>query len=168
MQQELGPATLEPMLPPASLKRKVPGGPAPQAPDRRAGQVRRDMAADEMSPFVVAAFRRHPHINNVLTHISGGDWSRVDQALRAILAPRGGGRSLSPLAQNLLELMCANRGITGRILGPYYREFLVAFLGERAARRLIARVTRRYTDVRAAARESVPRQPAVEPQGRTK
>jgi hypothetical protein len=96
--------------------------------------------------FVVSAFRRHPHINNVFTHISGGSWSRVEQALRTILDPCAGSRDLSPLARNIVELMCAESGVTGRIVKPYYRELLVAALGERVAKRLIAHAACLFAD----------------------
>ena len=43
--------------------------------------------------------------------------------------------------QNMIDLMCADRGITGRILKPYYRNLLTSALGEQAAHRLIVHVT---------------------------
>ena len=98
-------------------------------------------ALPELVFLIVAAFRRHPHINNVLTHISGGNWLQIEQALSAILDPNAGRGALSPLAMNIIDLMCADRGITGRILKPYYSGFLITALGESAARRLIAHVT---------------------------
>lgn len=95
----------------------------------------------ELVFLIVAAFRRHPHINNVLTHISGANWLHIEQALSAILDPNAVRGELSPLAINIVDLMCADRGITGRILKPYYRGLLRAILGEFAAHRLIAYVT---------------------------
>lgn len=100
-----------------------------------------EMPLPELVFLTVAAFRRHPHINNVLTHISGGNWLRIEQALSVILDPDAGRGALSPLAINIIDLMCADRGITGRILKPYYRGLLINVLGERAADRLIAHVT---------------------------
>ena len=76
------------------------------------------IAVGDLAFLVVAAFRRHPHINNVLTHISDANWERVEQALRAILDPLAASRDLSPLARNIVDLMCADRGVTGRILKP--------------------------------------------------
>jgi hypothetical protein len=90
---------------------------------------------------VVAAFRRHPHINNVMTHISGGSWDRVEQALRAILDPLARTRDLSQLARNIVDLMCADRGVTGRILKPYFRDLLATVLPLPIAARLRANVT---------------------------
>src|ERR1019366_7580148 len=84
----------------------------------------REIAVGDLVFLVVAAFRRHPHISNVLTHISGANWERVEQALRAILDPLAASRELSPLARNIVDLMCADRGVTGRILKPYFRDFL--------------------------------------------
>jgi hypothetical protein len=95
----------------------------------------------ELVFLIVAAFRRHPHINNVLTHISGANWRHIEQALSAILDPNAGRGALSPLAINIIDLMCADRGITGRILKPYYGGLLRTILGEFAASRLIVHVT---------------------------
>ena len=47
---------------------------------------------------VVAAFRRHSHINNVLTHISGSNWDSVERALRTILGRSAKASDLPPLA----------------------------------------------------------------------
>jgi len=88
----------------------------------------REIAVGDLVFLVVAAFRRHPHISNVLTHISGANWERVEQALRAILDPLAASRELSPLARNIVDLMCADRGVTGRILKPYFRDFLARIL----------------------------------------
>ncbi len=95
---------------------------------------------NELVLRLTASFRRHPHINNVLTHISGASWLRVNEALGAIFEPRARWHDLSPLARNIVELMCADRGVTGRILKPYYQEWLVAALGERTAGWMIADV----------------------------
>lgn len=98
-------------------------------------------ALPELVFLIIAAFRRHPHINNVLTHISGANWLHIEQALSAILDPNASRGVLSPLAINIIDLMCADRGITGRILKPYYRGLLRTILGDFAASRLIAHVT---------------------------
>jgi hypothetical protein len=115
-------------------------------------QERPEIALDDLVFFVVAAFRGHPHINNVLTHISGASWSQVEQALRVILDPCTGSHDLSPLARNIVELMCADRGVTGRVLKPFYRERLVTLLGDRVASRLIAHVTCLFLEYEVAAR----------------
>jgi hypothetical protein len=88
----------------------------------------------------------------VLTHISGASWSRVEEVLRVILDPRTGSRDLSPLARNMVDLMCADRGVTGRILKPYYRDLLTNVLGPRVAARLIANVTCLFLEYEVAAR----------------
>src|SRR5664279_2421391 len=84
----------------------------------------REISVGDFAFLVVAAFRRQPHISNVLTHISGASWERVEQALRAILDPLAASRDLPPLARNIVDLMCADRGVTGRIMKPYFRDFL--------------------------------------------
>ncbi len=108
----------------------------PQAPEECS-----EIALDDLVFRIATAFRRHPHINNVLTHISEASWSRVEQALRVILDPRAGSGDLSPLARNIVDLMCADRGVAGRILKPYYRDLLTNILGPRIAARLVAHVT---------------------------
>jgi integrase len=53
---------------------------------------------------------------------------RLRQRIRAILDPLAASRELSPLARNIVDLMCADRGVTGRILKPYFRDFLASIL----------------------------------------
>lgn len=93
-----------------------------------------------LASFVATAFRHHRHLGNVLTHVSGGNWKRVEEALRAILDPSADSTNLTPLARNIVELMYADRGVTGRILKPYYQGLLISALGEDVARRVIANV----------------------------
>jgi hypothetical protein len=99
-----------------------------------------DVDIEALAPRLVAAFRAHPHINNVLTHICAAQWERVEQALRAIFASAAASRRLSPLADNLVELMWAERGVTGRILKPYLRERLAGLLPRQSAERLLDQV----------------------------
>jgi hypothetical protein len=148
----LQPIDRTPVLPPRRPAADTAAllAPSPLAVADRAGEAASPPLAIELAELVlvvVAAFRRHPHINNVLTHISGADWSRVEAALRAILDPQAGSRDLSPLARNIVDLMCADRGVTGRILKPYYREVLVALLGEGVARRFITHVTCLFMEI---------------------
>lgn len=79
---------------------------------------------EDLVRTVVAAFRSQPHINNVLTHLSGGKWERVGQALHIILNPLATLNDLSPLDKNIIELMYAERGVTGRMLKPYFHALL--------------------------------------------
>jgi hypothetical protein len=124
-------------------------------------QKRPTIALNDLVSFVAASFRGHPHINNVLTHISGADRGAVERALQAILDPRAGRSALSPLAWNLVDLMCADRGVTGRILKPFYRELLVTLLGDALASHLIAHITSLFLE-----REMVMRSaPAFNPAG---
>lgn len=99
-------------------------------------------ALHELAFFVAAAFRGQSHINNVLTHVSGSNWGRVEDALRVIFDPGAASHDLSPLARNIVDLMCADRGVTGRILKPFYQGFLVTILGEHVASRVTARIAR--------------------------
>jgi hypothetical protein len=93
-----------------------------------------------LAQHVANAFRRHPHLNNVLTHLCGSDRSRLDTALGAILDPAASPRTLSPLALNLLELLCAERGVTGRIMKPYFHELLATRLAPAEAAAVTERI----------------------------
>ena len=133
--------------------RDTPADGSPKVPPQ--AQEYSEIVLKDLVFCVVAAFRRHPHLNNVLTHISGASWSRVEEALRVILDPRTGSRDLSPLARNIVDLMCADRGVTGRILKPYYRDLLTNVLGPRVAARLIANVTCLFLEYEVATRPIV-------------
>lgn len=105
-----------------------------------------ETALDDLVFTLTASFRRHPHLNNVLTHISGGQWPGVERALRAILDPGSRHVGMSPLALNILDLMCADRGITGRILKPFFRGILFLKLAPPTAQRLISHVDNLFED----------------------
>lgn len=95
---------------------------------------------DALVQRLVAAFRCHPHINNVMTHICGGRWERIGQALGVILDPGATRDNLSPLTQNVVELMWAERGITGRILKPYLCELFAKTLPKHVAEQLSSHI----------------------------
>lgn len=94
---------------------------------------------------LVAALHRHPHLSNVLTHISRASWPRVEQTLRLLLDPATDARDLTPLALNMLDLICAERGDTGRIFKPYFCALLTALTGPDQADRLLAHMHRLRT-----------------------
>lgn len=125
--------------------------PAARVDARKAPTARRGPRAAarkvDVAYAALVAFRQHPHLSNVLTHVSRSDWHAVAGALRAILDLRTRSRRLSPLACNIVELMCAERGVTGRILKPYFRALLEAILPPRRAARLIAHVDRLYREL---------------------
>ena len=101
----------------------------------------REIAVGDLAFLVVAALRRQPHISNVLTHISGANWQRVEQALCAILDPLAASGDLCPLARNIVDLICADRGVTGRIMKPYFRDLLAKILSPHLAALLTDHVT---------------------------
>ncbi|WP_296712344.1 hypothetical protein [Rhodoblastus sp.] len=113
------------------------------------------MAVDELAYRTLIAFRSHSHINNVLTHISGGNWERVEQELRVIFDPTAAPASLSGLARNILDLICAERGVTGRILKPFFLSFVRGLLERELAERTIRRVRALYLGVGISAREAM-------------
>jgi hypothetical protein len=76
--------------------------------------------AHALARELVAAFRRHPHINNVMTHVALGRWERVEDALAEILVGPADPAGLSPLTRNILDLLWGEAGVTGRILKPLF------------------------------------------------
>jgi hypothetical protein len=93
-------------------------------------------AVDDLSFALVALLRGNGHLCNVLTHIASGDWRAVEQAIVAILSARTSSKKLSNVARNILELACDNRGITGRIMGPFFFDAVVRIVGKPAGKRL--------------------------------
>jgi hypothetical protein len=70
--------------------------------------------------ILTSAFRNHPHINNVLTHVSFGQWDRIEAALGTLLTAPINTVPVSPLERNLLCLLWEEGGITGRIVKPFF------------------------------------------------
>jgi hypothetical protein len=106
------------------------GNPGDRSRERHSG-----IALTDLVETSVAAFRRHPHICNVMTHISRDRWDKIGEALHAILDPHAHHGSLSPLAENIVDLLCAESGVTGRILKPYFRDLLDRILPSELAAR---------------------------------
>ena len=96
-------------------------------------------AVDDLSFALVALLRADGH---VLTHIVSGDWRVVEQAIVAMLSPRASSKKLSNMASDILELACDNRGITGRIMGPFFFNAIVRIAGRPAGRRLVKKIRR--------------------------
>lgn len=93
-----------------------------------------------LATIVVANFRGHGHICNVMTHISGAKWDSVEEAIRFILDPHAGKPEMTPLAENIVDLLCAERGVTGRILKPYFEALLARLLPAEVATSMFAHV----------------------------
>lgn len=100
------------------------------------------VALDDLSFTLVALLRAEGHLCNVLTHISSGDWRAVEQAIVAILTPRASSKKLSTVARNILELACDNRGVTGRIMGPFFFNAIVRVAGKPEGKRLEKKIRR--------------------------
>jgi len=99
-----------------------------------------ELPVSELAAIVVSHFRAHGHISNVMTHISGARWDRVEEAIRVILDPCAGKRQMTPLAENIVDLLCAERGVTGRIVKPYFETLLGRLLPADVAARMCAHV----------------------------
>lgn len=119
----------------------------PKTTTDRASKTRVQLSTAELAFRIFAAFRAHPHINNVLTHISRANWAQVERALNSILDAATVGEELSPLAQNIVDLMCAERGITGKILKPYFHATLDRLLEPDRAERLIRHIEALFIEI---------------------
>jgi hypothetical protein len=63
--------------------------------------LRAELSIEQLAFRVFAAFRAHPHINNVLTHISGANWRNLEHSLQHLIDPATTSDGLSPLEQNI-------------------------------------------------------------------
>lgn len=108
-----------------------------------------ELDLEDLVHTTVAVFRAHPHLNNVLTHICGARWERIGIALSVICNPLSTPNDLSPLARNIVELMCAERGITGRILKPFFHALLDKVLPAQTAAYLGAHIWQLFMQMEA-------------------
>lgn len=106
----------------------------------RSRERRPKLSTEELAFRTFAAFRAHPHVNNVLTHISRANWAKVEQSLATILDLGTTSGSLSSLEENIIDLMCADRGVTGKILRPYFHAVLHRLLEPHQAQRIIRHI----------------------------
>ena len=107
-----------------------------------AHQAAADGASAGLTFTLVALLRADGHLCNVLTHVSSGDWRAVEQAINAIIEPPMPAQKLSNIDRNILELLCDDRGITGRIMRPFFFEAIGRVAGEAGRKRLEARIQR--------------------------
>lgn len=124
-----------------------PRGVAPIKRRARDRKRRPKLSTEELAFRTLAVFRAHPHINNVLTHISRADWASMERSLASILDPATTSGALSPLEQNIIDLMCADRGISGRILKPHFHALLRRLLEPRHAERIIRHVELLFLEI---------------------
>jgi hypothetical protein len=127
-----------------------------------------ELSTAELAFRTLAAFRAHPHISNVLTHISHANWGNVERSLNSILDVTATGEALSPLEQNIVDLMVAERGIAGRILKPYFLAVLQSLIEHARAERLIRHVEALFLELEWKAQQpapsiSMPIEPSQEP-----
>ena len=107
---------------------------------RLATDHKADLAVSELAAVIVSHFRAHGHICNVMTHISGAQWDRVEEAICVILDPTAGKLQLTSLAENIVDLLCAERGVTGRIVKPHFEGLLRQLLPTDVAARICTHV----------------------------
>jgi hypothetical protein len=87
---------------------------------------------------LTSAFRNHPHVNNVLTHISLARWDRIEASLRSLLTASTDIVPVAPLERNLLRLLWAEGGITGRIVKPLFLDICRTSLPPSSAERCVS------------------------------
>ncbi|MGX4805475.1 hypothetical protein [Bradyrhizobium guangdongense] len=109
--------------------------------------LRPNLSTAELAFRIYASFRAHPHICNVLTHISRAKWSEVERSISSILDPATTSDELSPLGKNIIDLMVAERGITGKILKPYLHTVLHRLLDPAQSKRLTRHIEALYRDL---------------------
>lgn len=122
---------------------------------------RPELSTAELAFRIFATLRAHPHINNVLTHISRAKWVEVEQSLNRILDLAVTSDGLSPLERNIIDLMVAERGITGKILKPYFHAALHRVLEPYRAGRLIRHIEALFLELEWKAQHPAP--PALAP-----
>ena len=138
---------------PGAILVSLPAATSPQSLSRA------ELSKARLAFRIFAAFRAHPHINNVLTHISRAKLVEVEQSLNRILDPATTSDSLSPLEQNIVDLMCAKRGITGKILKPYFQAALHRLLEPHHAERLIRHIDALFIELEWKAQQPAPSVP---------
>ncbi len=122
-------------------------GYAPLATDLTRIKQPAELSTAELAFRIVAAFRAHPHISNVLTHISRSNWGGVERSLSRILDLATLSDDLSLLEQNIIDLMCAERGITGKILKPYFHAILQKLVLDDRAEGLLRHIQTLFAEV---------------------
>src|SRR5665811_2481918 len=70
----------------------------------------------------------------------GASWAKVEQSLNVNFDLATTSGSLSSLDQNIIDLMSADRGITGRVMKPYFHAVLRRVLEPDHAQRLIRHI----------------------------
>jgi hypothetical protein len=116
-------------------------------PMTEAPNVRPEFSTSEIAFRIFAALRAHPHISNVLTHISRANWIEVERSLNRILDMSTTSDGLSSLEENIIDLMVGERGVTGRILKPYFQAALHRLVEPSRAERLIRHVNALYLEL---------------------
>jgi hypothetical protein len=101
-----------------------------------------DDASIDLAFTLVSLLRADGYLCNVLTHVSSDDWRAVERAINAILEPRTPPRRLSNIPRNLLELLCDDRGIAGRIMRPFFFAAVAQVAGTAEMKRHEARIRR--------------------------
>ena len=86
---------------------------------------------DRLTFALVAKFRGHGHLCNVLTHVGSGNWRAIEQSIATILHPRARAARLGVIDRNIVE-----RGITGPIMQSVFFDTVAREAGAQDAKRI--------------------------------
>lgn len=107
---------------------------------------------DEMTFALIARFRGHGHLCNVLSHIGSGNWRTIEQAIASILRPRARSSNLNAIARNILELVADGRGTTGPIMRSAFFAAIAGEVGAKQAKRIERKIARLRESMRSDSR----------------
>jgi hypothetical protein len=113
---------------------------------------------DRLTFALVAKFRGHGHLCNVLTHVGSGNWRAIEQSIATILRPRARAARLGVIDRNIVELVAGGRGITGPIMRSVFFDTVAREAGAQDARRIRRKIAglheRMHGESRPAAKRS--------------
>jgi hypothetical protein len=72
-----------------------------------------------LAELLVIQIKGHGHFGNVMHHVSGGDWSDVETAIRELLVLPHDCQALSPLGKNLVTMLHSSSTANLRPFRPW-------------------------------------------------
>ena len=99
------------------------------------------VSPDDLANALVIELRNHAHFSNVLTHVSDTNWPGLEAAFGRLLDPTGD-MDITSLHKNLLALLCGGSGTTGRMLKPWFEDWLRWACGASEAGAMIEHLSR--------------------------
>jgi hypothetical protein len=72
-----------------------------------------------LAELLAIQIKSHGHFGNVMHHVSGGNWSAVEDAMRELFVLPHACDTLSPLARNLVTMLHRSSAANLRSFGPW-------------------------------------------------